>query len=75
MFDSSGLMTAPCGVPVSGVQSSSRVHDPLLQERVHKSQDRVVRNLFPKTGHEKIMGNRIKVGLKVRIHHEDVALT
>ena len=36
------------------------IHHPLTQERFHKNQDWVVRNLFPKMGHEKIMGNRIK---------------
>jgi len=51
-----------------------RIHDLLGEERFDEAQKRVIGNLLPKTGHEEIMGNRIEVGLEVRIHDKCVAL-
>ena len=49
-------------------------HDLLFQKQLHQRQEAIVSNLVPDTGHEKIMGNRIKIRLQVRIYYIGVAL-
>ena len=60
-----------CLFPVS---SRGRFHDSLFQKQLHQRQDAIVGKLVPDTGHEKIMGDRIEVGLQVRIHDIGVTL-
>ena len=54
--------------------SGGRFHDLLLEKRLHQLQDTIVSYLVPDTGHEKIMGDRIKVRLQVGIYYIRVTL-
>ena len=73
MLLSSGLITAPCGVPCSGVHSWASFQHALLQERLDQRQHSAIRHLPGHQGQQPVLRDRVEVALQVGIDHMDVA--
>jgi len=68
MLLSSGLHTAPCGVPCSGVHSSNP-----SSTRRDQLQNATVRHLLPDPGEKTVFGNCVEVALQIGVDDVDVA--
>src|ERR1700694_3204202 len=73
MLLSSGLTTAPCGVPCSGVHSRAPSRTPLFEEARDQRQNEAVRHLLADQGLEAIFRDRVEVALQIGIDDWDVS--
>ncbi len=73
MLLSSGLSTAPCGAPLSGVHSDASVQDARLQKRFDQRQHAAVGDLFLQARQQTIVRNRVEIAFQIGVHDMHVA--
>ena len=74
MLASSGLITAPCGEPCTGVHLSRPLQDIGFQPAADQIEHPAIDDLVLDPCHQRVVRNRIEVRLQVGIHHVGVAV-